>query len=135
MRGFFSLLNGPQTFGCGRGFWCAAVAIFLVALAFPLVGDSYTVGNLAYFGVWVFMALGLSLIWGYGGMLSFGQTAFFGLAGYSYGVIAINLGANYGYPVLALFCALVISAVLALVLGYFMIYGRITGVFVGIVTL
>src|SRR5882757_2422261 len=79
MRGFFSLLNGPQTFGCGRGFWCAAVAIFLVALAFPLVGDSYTVGNLAYFGVWVFMALGLSLIWGYGGMLSFGQTAFFGL--------------------------------------------------------
>ena len=29
------------------------------------------------------MALGLCLIWGYGGMLSFGQTAFFGLAGYS----------------------------------------------------
>jgi ABC-type branched-subunit amino acid transport system permease subunit len=81
-----------------------------VALLFPLVGDGYTVGNLAYFGVWVFMALGLSLIWGYGGMLSFGQTAFFGLAGYSYGVIAINLGANYGYPVLALFCALVIAA-------------------------
>ena len=53
-------------------------------------------------------------------MLSFGQTAFFGLAGYSYGVIAINLGANYGYPILALLCALVIAALLALVLGYFM---------------
>lgn len=135
MRAFLSLLNGPQTFGSSRGFWATAIAVFLVALLFPLVGDGYTVGNLAYFGVWVFMALGLSLIWGYGGMLSFGQTAFFGLAGYSYGVIAINLGANYGYPVLALFCALVIAAVLAFVLGYFMIYGRITGVFVEIVTL
>src|SRR5215475_14145686 len=135
MRAFFALLNGPQTFGSGRGFWGAAIAVLLATLAFPLVGDSYTVGNLAYFGVWLFMALGLSLIWGYGGMLSFGQTAFFGLAGYSYGVIAINLGANHGYPILALVCALVIAALLALVLGYFMIYGRITGVFVGIVTL
>jgi len=41
-----------------------------------------------------------------------------------------HFGANYGYPVLALVCALVIAAVLALVPGYFMIYGRITGVFV-----
>jgi branched-chain amino acid transport system permease protein len=135
MRAFLSLVNGPQTFGNSRGFWLAAVAILLLVVAYPLVGDSYTVGNLAYFGVWLFMALGLSLIWGYGGMLSFGQTAFFGLAGYSYGVIAINLGANYGYPVLALVCALIIAAAAALVLGYFMIYGRITGVFVGIVTL
>jgi branched-chain amino acid transport system permease protein len=135
VRAFLSLVNGPQTFGNSRSFWLAAVAILLVALAYPLVGDSYTVGNLAYFGVWLFMALGLSLIWGYGGMLSFGQTAFFGIAGYSYGVIAINLGANYGYPVLALVSAVVIAAAASLVLGYFMIYGRITGVFVGIVTL
>ena len=135
MKAFFSLVNGPQTFGNSRGFWMAAVAVLVAALLFPQFGDSYTVGNFAYFGVWVFMALGLSLIWGYGGMLSFGQTAFFGLAGYSYGVMAINWGANYGYPFLALLCALAIAALLALVLGYFMIYGRITGVFVGIVTL
>jgi len=45
--------------------------------------------------VWVFMALGLSLIWGYSGILSFGQTAFFGLAGYTYGVISINLGVAF----------------------------------------
>ena len=38
------------------------------------------------------MALGLCLIWGYGGMLSFGQTFFFGIAGYAYGVLAIIMG-------------------------------------------
>ena len=77
----------------------APLIVLLLAAAYPLVGDSYTVGNLAYFGIWIFMALGLCLIWGYGGMLSFGQTAFFGLAGYSYGVIAINLGQNSRLPV------------------------------------
>ena len=60
------------------------------AIAYPLVTEPYTVGNTAYFFIWIFMALGLCLIWGYGGMLSFGQTAFFGIAGYAYGVIAIN---------------------------------------------
>src|SRR4249919_2523218 len=135
MRAFLSLLNGPQTFGSSRGFWATAIAVFLVALLFPLVGDNYTVGNLAYFGVWVFMALGLGLLWGYGGMLSFGQTAFFGLAGYAYGVIAINLGAAHSYPLLALVCALAIGTAFAALLGYFMIYGGINGVFVGIVTL
>jgi urea transport system permease protein len=135
MKDLLSLVNGPQTFGNSRVFWIGALLVALLAAAYPLVGDSYSVGNLAYFGIWVFMALGLSLIWGYGGMLSFGQTAFFGLAGYSYGVIAINLGQNHGYPFLALLLALVIATAFAVVLGYFVIYGRITGVFVGIVTL
>ncbi len=31
--------------------------------------------------IWTFMAMGLALIWGYGGSLSFGQTAFFGAGG------------------------------------------------------
>lgn len=130
-----SRLNGPQTYGSGRMFWGSTALVLLVAIIYPTVADGYTVGNLAYFGVWVFMALGLSLIWGYSGMLSFGQTAFFGLAGYAYGVIAVNLGPGHGWPVFALLGALVLAAAVAALLGYFMIYGRITGVFIGIVTL
>jgi len=135
MRDFLALINGPQTLGNSRGFWAGAVVVVLLVAAYPLVGDSYSVGNLAYFAIWIFMALGLCLIWGYGGLLSFGQTAFFGLAGYSYGVIAINFGQQSGYTFVALILALLIAAVFAALLGYFMIYGRITGVFVGIVTL
>lgn len=135
MKDVLALVNGPQTLGNSRGFWLGALVVLLLAAGYPLVGDSYSVGNLAYFGIWIFMALGLSLIWGYGGLLSFGQTAFFGLAGYSYGVIAINFGQNSGYPFVALVLALLIAAAFAVLLGYFMLYGRITGVFVGIVTL
>ena len=135
MLHMLSLINGPQTFGNGKVFWSIAVLVLVGALAFPMFADGYTVGNVAYFGAWVFMALGLSLIWGYGGMISFGQTAFFGLAGYGYGVIAINFGQQSDLSFLALLLALVFSGLVALLIGYFVIYGRITGVFVGIVTL
>jgi urea transport system permease protein len=120
--------------GNGRAFWICALVVLGIALAYPAFADSYDVGNFAYFFIWVFMALGLCLLWGYGGMLSFGQTFFFGIGGYSYGVLAINLGGG-GLTFLALFLALCLAALAAVILGYFMIWGRIGGVFFGIVTL
>ena len=88
-------LNGPQTFGNGRAFW--------LAIRRPAGGRARLSGarrslrrrqRRLFRLIFMLMALGLSLIWGYGGMFSFGQTAFFGVAGYSYGVISINLGAS-----------------------------------------
>ena len=131
----FQRLNGPQTLGNGRNFWVGGLALIAVALAFPAFADPYDVGNFAYFLIWIFMALGLCLMWGYGGMLSFGQTFFFGLGGYGYGVIEINIGAAHGGSLAAMVLAVCLAAIAAVVLGYFMIYGRISGVFFGIVTL
>ncbi|MBY0351890.1 MAG: ABC transporter permease [Tabrizicola sp.] len=132
---WLSRLEGPQTMGRGKGFWAAFGLAVLAAAAYPLFADGWTVGNTAYFLVWTFMALGLSVIWGYAGALSFGQTAFFGLAGYAYGVLTLNFGAAYGFTLVALVLSVGLAALLALVLGYFMFYGRVTGVFIGIVTL
>ena len=132
---FLGQLEGPQTIGRGPGFWSLFVVVVAAAAAYPLFSDGYTVGNSVYFFTWVFMALGLSLIWGYGGALSFGQTAFFGIAGYGYGILTINFGSDYGFTLVALVLALVFAAAFALLLGYFMFYGRIAGVFLGIVTL
>lgn len=135
VRLWLSRLEGPQTMGCGPAFWTGAVAVIGAAAIYPLFADGWTVGNAAYFLVWTFMAMGLSVIWGHAGALSFGQTAFFGLAGYSYGVLTINFGAAYGFTLAALLIALALAALVALFLGYFMFYGKIRGVFVGIVTL
>ena len=121
----------------GRGpvFWSGFGLVALAAVIYPMFSDGWTVGNTAYFFVWTFMAIGLCLIWGYAGALSFGQTAFFGLAGYGYGVLTINFGAAYGFTLLALVLSVGLAAAAALLLGYFLFYGRITGVFIGIVTL
>src|SRR5436305_2773478 len=121
-----SLVNGPQTIGNGRGFWMAFLAVLAMALAYPIFADSYDVGNFAYFLIWIFMALGLCLMWGYGGMLSFGQTFFFGIAGYGYGVLAINMGGGTA-TIAALVVSVAISMVAAGILGYFMIWGGING--------
>lgn len=130
-----SRLEGPQTLGQGPWFWAGAAVVLALAIVYPLLQDSYTVGNTVYFFNWTFMALGLCLIWGYGGALSFGQTAFFGIAGYAYGIITLDFGADFGMTIWALVAAVAIAAVAAAVLGYFLFFGRISGVFLGIVTL
>lgn len=132
---WMSRLEGPQTMGRGGAFWVAAAAVLATAVVLPLFVDGYTVGNIAYFLVWTFMAMGLGVVWGYGGALSFGQTAFFGVAGYAYGVLTINVGSAYGFTLVAALLAVGAGALLAAVIGYFMFYGRIQGVFIGIVTL
>jgi branched-chain amino acid transport system permease protein len=81
------------------------------------------------------MALGLSLLWGYTGILSFGQTAFFGLAGYTYGVASINFGDAPALVWMSFAIALAVPALAAAVLGYLMFYGGVRDVFLGIVTL
>jgi branched-chain amino acid transport system permease protein len=132
---FIRLLEGPQTLGRGPLFWGGAVIVLLASVVYPLFTDGYTVGNTVYFFTWTFMALGLCLIWGYGGTLSFGQTAFFGLSGYAYGILTLNFGSAYGFTLVALLASLVCTAIFAAVLGYFLYFGRISGVFLGIVTL
>ncbi len=132
---FLRRLEGPQTIGRGPAFWSLFAVVLAIACAYPLFSDGYTVGNTVYFFVWVFIALSLCLIWGYGGSLSFGQTAFFGIAGYGYGILTINFGSAHGFTFVALLLAVAVSALVALLLGYFMFFGRIAGVFLGIVTL
>jgi branched-chain amino acid transport system permease protein len=128
-------LEGPQTLGRGIRFWCGFGLVLALAAAYPLIVDGYTVGNTIYFLNWTFMALGLCLIWGYTGALSFGQTAFFGLSGYAYGIITLNFGAAHAITFAAIIGAVALSAAFATLLGYFLFFGRISGVFLGIVTL
>lgn len=135
LRAALRLIEGPQTLGRGPKFWTGFGLVLAAACAYPMFADSYDVGNNVYFFNWLFMAMGLSLIWGYGGSLSFGQTAFFGVAAYCYGVLTINLGDAYGLTLFSLIAAVAISALFAAILGYFMFFGRISGVFLGIVSL
>jgi urea transport system permease protein len=134
-RALLRRLEGPQTLGRGRWFWLGFVAVVIGAATYPLLQDAYTVGNTIYFFIWVFMALGLCLIWGYGGILSFGQTALFGVSGYVYGILAINFGPDHVLTLLSAIVAIAASALVSAVLGYFLFWGRIGGVFLGIVTL
>ena len=77
------------------------------------------------------LALSMSFLWGYVGILSFGQTAFFGLGGYAYAVLALNFDATT-WPALA---AILVAMLFAAVLGYFMIYGLVSDIYLSVITL
>jgi branched-chain amino acid transport system permease protein len=66
-------------------------------------------------------ALSLDLILGYAGIISLGQAAFFGLAGYFSGLVA-----KYGLinePVVALFCSGLVAAALGFVTSFLVLRG------------
>ena len=111
--------------------------LLLIAACFftPLFLSQGGVSNLAYCLIWTFAAVGLAAMWGFGGILSFGQTAFFGLAGYCYGVFTINFGDSPLSTWAGVLSGLLLCMVLAGLLGYMIFYGGIKDVFIGIVTL
>ena len=97
----------------------------------PLVVDEFQLLQLTVFASMCILALSLGVVWGYGGILCFGQSAFFGLGAYTYAVTAVNLGES----TLAIVLAIVLPAVFAALLGYFMFYGRLSDVYLGVITL
>ncbi|GAA6194317.1 MULTISPECIES: branched-chain amino acid ABC transporter permease [Roseobacteraceae] len=94
----------------------------------PLLISTYTLTVLVIYGM---LGLSLGLIWGFGGILCFGQAAFFGLGAYTYAIAAINIGES----TVPMILAVVVPAIFAALLGAMMFYGRLTDVYLGVITL
>lgn len=108
----------------------AAIALYALIVV-PQAGDLTAMINGAIYASYAILALSLALIWGYAGILSFGQAAFFGLAGYIYAIAGLNLGDT----ALAALLAVAGAAAFAALLGYFMFWGRVSDVYLGVITL
>ena len=54
----------------------------LILVVFPLALDAFRLNMVGKYLTYAFVAVGLVLCWGYGGILSLGQGVFFGLGGY-----------------------------------------------------
>ena len=100
-------------------------------LAAPSVLQLFTIINLTTAIALSVLALSLALIWGYGGILCFGQVAFFGLGAYVYTISAINFGGSTW----AIIVAIIVTSAFASALGYFIFYGRVSDVYLGVITL
>ena len=94
-----------------------AVCVFLFVYPFWL--SEFEATNNAYYLLNVPIALGLALLWGYCGISSFGQVAYFGVAGYVYGIVAGNMIGNVAGPIVGSLCGLAMCALTAAIFGYF----------------
>jgi branched-chain amino acid transport system permease protein len=107
------------------------VALLLSLVVAPLLLSQISLINLTVFAAMAMLALSMALVWGFGGILSFGQSAFFGLGGYAYAIAVLNLGEST-FPILL---GIVVPVVFAVGLGYFMFYGRLGDIYLGVITL
>jgi ABC-type branched-subunit amino acid transport system ATPase component/ABC-type branched-subunit amino acid transport system permease subunit len=89
----------------------AAIALLAVA---PFYATSFTITLLNYIGMYALVALGIVLLTGFGGLTSFGQAAFVGIAAYSTAWLTTAEGAS---PWLGLLFALATTGLVATILG------------------
>jgi urea transport system permease protein len=135
--------------------WGVFALLTLLLLLAPLVLPEFRLNQLGKFLTFAIIAVGLDLIWGYGGMLSLGQGLFFGLGAYGFAMY-LKLQASGGKlpdfmfwsglkelpwfwapfasPWFALAAALIVPALIAGVLGYFIFRSRVQGVYFSIIT-
>ncbi len=107
---------------------CAGLATLLGAPALLDIADLF---NLTVYIIMSVLALSLALVWGYGGILCFGQAAFFGLGGYCYAIAAINMGES----TVPIILAVALPGAFAALLGYFLFFARLSDVYLGVITL
>ena len=96
-------------------FWLFLAVMFaLPVLPQPVHLPEYWVTLLNYIGLYAIVAIGLVLLTGIGGMTSFGQAAFVGIGAYTTAFLTTQYGVS---PWLALIVGVVLTALIALILG------------------
>jgi ABC-type branched-subunit amino acid transport system permease subunit len=115
--------------------WKSAALSLVVGLALlvglPLVIDDYSLLQVTIYAVMSILGVSLGFIWGFGGILCFGQAAFFGLGAYTYAISVINIGDS----TVPFMLAIAVPALFAAILGYVIFYGRLSDVYMGVITL
>lgn len=135
--------------------WGLQIVLLILLLLAPALLSDFRLNQLGKFLTYAILAVGLDLIWGYGGMLSLGQGLFFGLGAYGFAMyLKLNASggklpdfmfwsgltelpwfwAPFANPIFAIVAALLIPTLLAALLGYLIFRSRVQGVYFSIIT-
>ncbi|MBC7469288.1 MAG: urea ABC transporter permease subunit UrtC [Ramlibacter sp.] len=136
----------------------------LLAVVLPLSLDIFRLNLVGKYLTYAFVAIGLVMVWGYGGVLSLGQSVFFGLGGYAMAMflkleasdpISTKIQSTPGIPdfmdwnqitalpalwvpfkslPFALFAVIAVPTLLAWIVSYAMFKRRVGGVYFAIIT-
>src|SRR5690242_13571363 len=112
----------------GRVELLTAIGLVLVPLILPYLGSAPNTVNRIL--VWGLFGIGFDILFGYTGLLSFGQSALYGTGGF----VAAYLLTRAGFPYVTL--ALIIGTIAAAVVGYLvgLIALRRTGIYFAMIT-
>ena len=107
----------------------------LVIAAGPYVLPTYMVNGLIRAFLYAAVALTVDILWGYTGILTFGQSAFFGIGAYAAGLIFTHAGFGPGYAALALVAGIGVAVIVAAVVGWLAFYHGASPLYGSVITL
>ncbi|PZQ13679.1 MAG: branched-chain amino acid ABC transporter substrate-binding protein [Ancylobacter novellus] len=109
----------------------AAAALWVA----PLALDTFAVNVLTRSMIYAMLAVTVDLLWGFAGVLTFGQAAFFGVGAYATAMALTQFGADPAFMALALALAVVAPALLGLAVGWLSFYHRSTPLYASVISL
>jgi branched-chain amino acid transport system permease protein len=115
------------------GGFLAAVAVVLAAG--PFILDTYMCNILIRAFHYALVALTVDILWGYTGILTFGQAAFFGIGAYAAALVFTHLGFTPGTIVIAIALAVAGPAIAGLLVGWLSFYPGSTPLYASVVSL
>jgi len=112
----------------------AGIAILLLALGAAVLGN-YEQSVLTRAFLFAVPALTVGVLWGFTGVLTFSQGAFFGIGCYAAGLAFTHLGFNAGIAVGALLAGMIAAAAIAGLVSWLSFWYGATSLYVAVVTL
>ena len=113
----------------------SGILLILVCVA-PLMVGIYAASLLRDAMLFALLALALDFLWGKTGVLSFGHATFFGAGAYGAAIVSTRFGLD---PAIGSWLGLTVgicaAMAIALIVGYFLIFGGVRGSYFTIVTL
>ncbi len=113
---------------------CVAAALVLVAIGPYLLSD-FLVNNLIRGFLYAAVALTVDILWGYTGILTFGQSAFFGIGAYAAGLVFTHAGFSLVHAALALGAGIAVAVIVAVLVGWLSFYHGASPLYASVVTL
>jgi branched-chain amino acid transport system permease protein len=133
-----ALLNGRPASTTAlewRGPAAAAFAATLIVWIGPLVLGAFAANVLTRSMLYATLAVTVDLLWGFTGILTFGQAAFFGVGAYATAMTMTSLGSTPAWMAAALALAILLPTVLGLVVGWLSFYHGSTPLYASVISL
>ena len=128
-------LRGAHAANRGRLLLLVAIAALVLVVVGPAFLGRFGVNVLTRSMIYALLAVTVDLLWGYTGILTFGQAAFFGAGAYASAMVLNDIGSSMPLMTLAFVLAIAVPLLLGLLVGWLSFYHGSTPLYASVISL
>ena len=128
-------LRGAHAANRGRLLLLVVIAALVLVVVGPDFLGRFGVNVLTRSMIYALLAVTVDLLWGYTGILTFGQAAFFGAGAYASAMVLNDIGSSMPLMTLAFVLAIAVPLLLGLLVGWLSFYHGSTPLYASVISL